>query len=187
MDDNKIIDLFFARSEQAIDELDKAHGPAVRKTAANILYNRLDVEETVNDTYMGCWTRIPPACPVPLVSFVCRIARNIAVSRVRCETAAKRNSGFDLVLEEIAEFVPSGMDVESELEAKELVTAVNRFLASLDYDDRYIFLRRYWYADSVKDIASVMSCRENRVSVRLTRLRKKLRSILEKEGLFYET
>ena len=187
MEDEKIIDLFFARSEQAIDELDKAHGPAVRKTAANILGSRLDAEETVDDTYMACWTRIPPARPAPLVSFVCRIARNLAVSRVRCETAAKRNSGFGLVLDEIAEVVPSGMDVESELEAKELVTAVNRFLASLDYDDRYIFLRRYWYADSVKDIAIAMNCRENRVSVRLSRLRQKLRSILEKEGLFYET
>ena len=183
MDDNRIIDLFFSRSEQAINELDKAHGSAVRKTAANILYSRQDVEETVDDTYMGCWTSIPPARPAPLVSFVCRIARNIAVSRVRCETAAKRNSGFDLVLDEIEEFVPSGMDVESELEAKELVSAVNRFLASLDYDDRYVFIRRYWFADSVKDIAASMGCRENVVSVRLTRLRKKLRNILEKEGV----
>ena len=183
LDDNRIIDLFFARSEQAISELDKTHGATVRKTAANILYSRQDVEETVDDTYMGCWTSIPPARPAPLVSFVCRIARNIAVSRVRCETAAKRNSGFDLVLDEIEEFVPSGMDVESELEAKELVTAVNRFLASLDYDDRYVFIRRYWFADSVKDIAASMGCRENVVSVRLTRLRKKLRNILEKEGV----
>ena len=186
MDDNKIIDLFFARSEQAIGELDKAHGPAVRKTAANILYSTLDIEETVDDAYMGCWTKIPPARPAPLVSYVCRIARNIAISRVRSETAAKRNSGFDLVLDEIEEFVPSGMDVESELEAKELAASINRFLASLDYDDRYIFIRRFWYADSVKDIAVAMSCRENRVSVRLTRLRKKLRSTLEKEGFFYE-
>ena len=182
MEDDKIIDLFFIRSEQAIDELDKAHGSAVRKTAANILYSKQDVEETVNDTYMGCWTSIPPARPAPLVSFVCRIARNIAVSRVRCETAAKRNSGFDLVLDEIEEFVPSKFDVESELEVKELVSVINGFLAALDYDDRYIFLRRYWYADPVKDIAAAMSCRENRVSVRLTRLRKKLRKILEKEG-----
>lgn len=183
MDDNRIIDLFFARSEQAIDELDKTYGSAVRKTAANILYSRLDVEETVDDTYMGCWTRIPPARPAPLVCFVCRIARNIAVSRVRCETAAKRNSGFDLVLDEIEEFVPSDTDVESELEAKELLSTINSFLSALDYDDRYIFIRRYWFADSVKDIAASMDCRENRVSVRLTRLRKKLRNILEKEGV----
>ena len=88
LEDSKIIDLFFARSEQAIDELDKAHGAAVRKTAGNILRDRLDVEEIVNDTYLGVWNSIPPHRPEPLVSFVCRIARNQAVSRLRGKKAA---------------------------------------------------------------------------------------------------
>ena len=184
LEDSKIIDLFFARSDQAIEELDKAHGMAVRKTVGNILCDRLDVEEVVNDTYLGAWNRIPPQRPAPLVSFVCRIARNQAVSRLRREKAARRNGEFDLVLEELAEFLPSDMDVEADYDAKELTELISRFLFSLDYDDRWLFVRRYWFADSVKEIAAAMKSRENRVSVRLFRLREKLRSILKKEGFF---
>ena len=182
LEDSKIIDLFFARSEQALVELNKAHGAAVRKTAANILRDRLDVEEIVNDTYLAAWNSIPPHRPKPLVSFVCRIARNQAVSRLRGEKAIRRNSGFDLVLDELLEFLPSNMDVETDYDRKELLDAINRFLSTLDYDDRYIFVRRYWFADSVKEIAVAMKMKENRVSVRLFRLREKLRSTLQKEG-----
>ena len=176
MEDSKIVDLFFERSEQAIGELDKKYGAAVRQTAVNILSSRQDAEECVNDTYLGVWNSV-------LVSYVCRIARNLAVSRLRRETSAARNSGADLVLDELAEVIPSREDVEAEIEAKELAAAVNRYLAGLDYDDRYIFIRRYWYADAVRDIASAMHTRENRVSVRLFRLRNNLKKFLKKEGL----
>lgn len=182
LEDSKIINLFFERSEQAIEELDKAYGSAVRKSAANILHDPLDVEECVNDTYLGCWNSIPPYRPDPLISFVCRIARNLAVSRLRSETAAKRNRNFDLVLDELEEIIPSDIDVEADYIAKELASAINRFLAGLDYDDRYIFVRRYWYADSIKDISSAMHIRENNISVRLYRLREKLQISLKKEG-----
>ena len=183
MEDSKIVDLFFERSEQAVEELDKKYGAAVRKTAANILRCRQDAEECVNDTYLGVWNSIPPQRPDVLVSYVCRIARNLAVSRLRRETAAARNSGVDLMLDELAEAIPSHEDVEAEAEARELAAAVNRFLAALDYDDRFIFIRRYWYADAVRDIASAMHIRENRVSLRLFRLRKKLKNYLQKEGM----
>ena len=183
LEDSKIIDLFFARSEQAIDELDKAHGAAVRKKADNILRDRLDVEEIVNDTYLGVWNSIPPHRPEPLVSFVCRIARNQAVSRLRGEKAARRNSDFDLVLDELTEVLPADMDVEEDYAQKELAAAINRFLSTLDYDDRYLFVRRYWFADPVKEIAAAMKTKENRVSVRLFRLREKSRNTLQKEGL----
>ena len=106
-----------------------------------------------------------------------------ATWRLRRETSAARNSGADLVLDELAEVIPSREDVEAEIEAKELAAAVNRYLAGLDYDDRYIFIRRYWYADAVRDIASAMHTRENRVSVRLFRLRNNLKKFLKKEGL----
>ena len=182
MEDSKIIDLFFAREEQAIEELDRKHGSAVRKTAANILCDRQDVEECVNDTYLGAWNSIPPQRPNPLISFVCRIARNLAVSRLRRETAARRNSSFDLVLDELEDFIPSRMNVEMDYETKELIAAINRFLSELDYDDRFLFVRRYWFADSVKDIAAAMHSRENRISVRLFRLREKLKKSLKKEG-----
>ena len=183
LEDSQIIDLFFERSEQAIDELDRKYGPVVMKTAANLLRSRADAEECVNDTYLGVWNSIPPHRPDPLIAFVCRIARNLAVSRIRSENAAKRSRGFDAVLDELEEFLPSDVDLEADYEAKELLESIERFLSSLDYDDRFLFVRRYWYADPVKDIAAMMRQRENRVSVRLFRLREQLRKSLQKEGL----
>ena len=183
MEDSQIIDLFFERSEQAVEELDRKYGKTVRKTAANLLQNVQDAEECVNDAYLGVWNSIPPHRPESLVSFVCRISRNLAVSRLRRDTAVKRNSSLDLVLEELEDFVPSGMNVEADYEAKELANAVNRFLSTLDYDDRFLFVRRYFYADSVRDIAEQMHVRDSRVSARLFRLREKLRKNLKKEGL----
>ena len=183
MEDSQIIDLFFERSEQAVEELDRKYGRAVRQTAANLLQNVQDAEECVNDAYLGVWNSIPPHRPESLVSYVCRISRNLAVSKLRRDAAVKRNSSFDLVLEELEDFVPSGMDVEADYEAKELASAVNRFLATLCYDDRFLFVRRYFYADSVRDIAEQMHVRDGRVSTRLFRLREKLRKNLKKEGL----
>lgn len=183
LEDEQIIDLFFERSEQAVGELDRKYGSAVSKTAANLLHSKQDVEECVNDTWLGVWNSIPPHRPDPLVSYVCRIARNLAVSRLRRDAAAKRNGGFDLVLDEIQDFLPASMDVEAEYEVRELLDRINRFLSALPYDDRFLFVRRYWYADSVKEIAAAMRVREGLVSVRLFRLREKLRKSLEKEGL----
>ena len=183
MEDSEIIRLFFERSEQAIGELDKKYGAAATKTAANILQDRLHVEECVNDTYLGVWNSIPPHRPNPLVSYVCSITRNLAVSRLRSNAAVKRNSNFDLVLEELEDFIPSGADVETDYAYKELLEVIDRFLSTLNYDDRFLFVRRYWYADSVKDIAAMMNQRDARISLRLFRLREKLRIILKKEGL----
>ena len=153
MEDSEIISLFFARSEQAVAELDRQYGAAVKKTAANILPDRLDAEECVNDTYLRVWNSIPPQRPNPLVSFVCKIARNLALDRYRSSRAEKRNGSLDLVLEEMEDCIPSTMNVETELEAKELTAAINRFLAALPREDRLLFVRRYWYADSVRDLA----------------------------------
>ena len=184
MEDSKIIDLFFERSEQAIEELDSKYGPAVKKTAANILKDRLDVEECVNDTYLNTWNSIPPHVPDPLAAYVCRIARNLAVNRYHANHAEKRNGNFDLVLDEMEECIPSGVNVETEYEARELSSAINCFLSTLDRKDRFLFVRRYWYADSVADLAAVTNGNANRISVRLFRLREKLRNSLMKEGFF---
>ena len=183
LEDSQIVDLFFERSEQAITELDRKYGAAVRKTAANILRSPQDAEECVNDAFLGAWDRIPPLRPDSLGSYVCRIARNLAVSKLRSETAQKRNAGFELVLDELAECIPSKADPESEIEARELLAAIERFLSEQDYDDRYLFVRRYWFSDPVGDIAAAMHSREGRVSARLFRLREKLRKYLKKEGL----
>ena len=183
LEDGRIIDLFFERSEQAVDELDKKYGALIAKTASNFLRSRQDVEECVNDTYLGVWNSIPPHRPDPLISYVCRIARNLAVSKLRSETAEKRSRGLDLVFDELAEIIPSGQDVEKDYEVRELMDGINHFLETLPYDDRYLFVRRYWYADPVKEIAAATHLRENRISLRLFRLRKQLRRALEKEGL----
>ena len=183
MEDSKIIDLFFERSEQAVGELDRKYGAVIRKTASNLLRDRQDAEECVNDTYLGVWNSIPPHRPEPLIAFVCKIARNLAVSKLRSETAAKRGSGADLVLDELAEIIPSGEDIEKTYETRELLDGVNRFLETLPYDDRYLFVRRYFFADPVRDIAAAMHAKESRVSARLFRLREKLRKTLKKEGL----
>ena len=182
MDDGSIIRLFFERSEQAVEELNRKYGPIVRKTAANILRDRQDVEECVNDTYFRCWNAIPPQRPVSLMSYVCKIARNLAVDRYHSNTAAKRNGNYDLVLDELEECIPSGFDPEAALEAKELTGAINRFLATLAQEDRVLFVRRYWYADSVADLAAMTNSRASRVSVRLFRIREKLKRTLKEEG-----
>ena len=182
LEDSKIIDLFFERSEQAVHELNCKYGAAIKKTTSNILHDRLDVEECVNDTFLQVWNSIPPRTPNPLSGYVCRIARNLAINRYHANNAVKRGGRYDLILDEMQECIPSGVDVETEYEAKELGAAINRFLYTLDHNDRFLFVRRYWYADSVKDLAAMTNENVNRISVRLFRLRKKLRTALTKEG-----
>ena len=183
MTDAQIIDLFFERSEQAITELARKHGGAVSRIAYNILGNVQDAEECVNDTWLGTWNAIPPSRPSPLRSFVCRIARNLATKKYHANTAEKRNSRYDAALDELAECIPGGENVEDLYGAKELADAVNRFLDTLDFPDRFVFMRRYWYSDSLTDISNMSGLSYKTVSVRLTRVKKKLKKQLMKEGL----
>ena len=183
MTDAQIIDLFFERSEQAIEELAKKHGGAVSRVAYNILGNSRDTEECVNDTWLGTWNAIPPERPAPLRSFVCRIARNLATKRYHANTAEKRNSQYDLALDELAACIPDRNNVEDAYGAKELAAAIDRFLDTLAYADKFLFMRRYWYADSLADIAAMSGLRYKTVSVRLTRIKAKLKHYLMKEGL----
>ena len=183
MTDTEIINLFFERSEQAITELAKKHGSAVARVARNILGNEQDTEECVNDTYLGTWNAIPPHKPSPLRTFVCKIARNLATMKYHSNTAEKRNSQYDLALDELEECLSDNGSVEKAYEAKELRGAINSFVATLNYSDRFIFIRRYWYSDPVKDIAKMADSTTNSVTVRLFRIREKLRLYLEKEGL----
>ena len=183
MTDTEIISLFFERSEQAITELDKKHGCAVARVARNILGNAQDTEECVNDTYLGTWNAIPPHRPSPLRTFVCRIARNLATKKYHANTAEKRNSQYDLAIDELEEVLSDSHSVEEAVEAKELSAAINGFIATLNKSDRFIFMRRYWYSDPVQDIARMADSTTSSVTVRLFRIREKLRLYLEKEGL----
>ena len=182
MEDSKIIDLFFDRSEQAISELSNKYGKLCMLIANNILGNRQDAEECVNDAYLGTWNSIPPQKPNPLQTYICKIVRNIAITRYHTNTAMKRNSHYDVALEEMEHCLFSSETAESTFQAKELSRLLDRFLSSLDTRSRVMFVRRYWYADSVTDIAESFKTRPNNVSVQLSRIRNKLRKFLIQEG-----
>ena len=181
--DHEIIDLFFERSEQAITELVDKYGRSIRGVAWNILNNPQDVEECSNDTYLQVWNLIPPNRPKSLGAYVCRIARNLCLKRYHANTAQKRNSYYDVALQELEETVPALSTVETDLEARELTRYLNRYLEQLDSKDRYLFLRRYWYGDGVGEIAQNLNTTPHAVSVRLFRLREKLQFYLQKEGM----
>ena len=182
MDDRKIIALFFARSEQAITELSDKYGKLCKMIAGNILGDSLDAEECVNDTYLAAWNTIPPQKPNPLRTYLCKIARNIAVTRYHANTAQKRNSHYDIALDELEACLFSADNAESHVLAKELSHLLDRFLLDLDKRSRVMFIRRYWYADPVSKIAEDFGMRPNSVSVQLSRTRTKLRKFLIKEG-----
>lgn len=182
MEDSRIIDLFFERSEQAIAELSKKYGALCTRIARNILKNDLDAEECVNDAYLGAWNTIPPMRPEPLCAYICRIVHNVSVTRYHAITAAKRNSFYDAALDELEECLPSAVTVETELSAKELSELLDCFLKTLDKKNRILFVRRYWFSDSVQEIAAAFHISSNSVSARLSRIRRKLKKFLKKEG-----
>ncbi len=183
MEDNRIIELFYARSEQAIVELSRKYGTLCGRVAFNILNDRLDAEECVNDAYLGVWNTVPPQRPDPLPSYVCRIVRNLALKKYHANTARKRNSVYDAALDEIADCIPSSVSVEGEAEAKETARAIDAFLATLDRQSRLLFVRRYWFVDSVGELAEEFHLSRHAVSVRLSRIRKALEKHLIKEGV----
>ena len=183
MTDEEILDLFFERSEQAISELAKKHAAAVGAVALHILGDREDAEECVNDTWLAAWNSIPPQRPAPLRTYVCRIARNLATKRYHANAAEKRDSRYDLALDELAECVPDSSGVEDAVAARELAAAISRFLDTLSYEDRFVFMRRYWYADSLPEIAKMAGMRYGAAAVRLHRVREKLKKYLLKEGV----
>lgn len=184
MNDTRIIELFFERSEQAIKELDDKYGKVFYSLAFRILNNHHDAEECVNDSYLGTWNAIPPARPNPLLAFVCKIVRNISLKRYEQNTAIKRNSYYDVAMEELEDCIASSMTVEGEIAEQELTKVIESFLDLLSKENRVIFLRRYWFSDTYTDIAKQVGLTENNVSVRLTRLRKELREyLLEREVL----
>lgn len=184
MDDKEILELLWGRAENAISALSFKFGRRLYQTAMNILCDPLDAEEAVNDTYLALWNAIPPARPSPLAGFVHRVGRNIALNRRRANTAQKRGSTYDLSLDELAESIPGGT-LEDTWDAKTLGQAINRFLSTLTPTNRRLFLRRYWFGDSVNYLAREQGMTQNALSVRLSRLRRQLKDYLIQEG-FYE-
>ena len=182
MEDTAIIRLFQERSQQAIAELSQKYGKLCQSLSRRILDNEEDAKECVNDTWLGVWNSIPPQTPNPMVPSVCRITRNLSVKRLRHNMAAKRNSYYDVSLAELEECIPAAQEQEP-WEEQEVTKVLERFLRELDTGSRVMFVKRYWYAESVAQIAETFGMKENSVSVKLMCLRKKLRKKLEKEGV----
>ena len=183
MDDKKIIGLLFARSETGLQALAQRFGARLHTMAMNILGILQDAEECVNDTYLAIWNVIPPQRPIPLAPYVFRVGRNIALKRLRTNTAGIRNSSYDLSLDELADCIPDKA-TQRQQEARELSQAIDRFLDKLPRQSRILFLRRYWFGDAVKELAKAFSMTENSISVRLCRIRDQLKRYLIKEGFF---
>ena len=182
MDDKKIIALLWQRAEEALEALAEKFGRGLLAMARNILPDLRDAEEAVSDTYLAVWNAIPPAKPDPLSPYIYKVGRNTAMNRRRRDTAQKR-SGWEVSLEELSGTI-SGPSLEAHVEARALGKAMDTFLDTQSQTTRIIFLRRYWFGDSVKDIAKLLGMKESAVSVRLLRTREKLKDYLTEEGYY---
>ncbi len=183
MEDENIIKLLLERSEQALLALAEKYERLCHRIAWNILNNEQDAEECVNDTYLGVWNTVPPQQPNPLQPYVCKITRNLAAKLYHANTAQKRNSHYDVALDELEACLKSSGDAADLLTVHELTTVLNRFLEAQSTENKVIFVRRYWYSDSIEDIASDLQMSKNTISNRLLRLRERLKDVLEKEGV----
>ena len=183
MEDREIVNLYWERNTSAIKETDTKYGGYCKAIAKNILGNHEDAEECVNDTYLNTWNSIPPNRPNVLSTYLGKITRNLSFDRFRRRHAEKRGGGeIELILDELGECVSDTDSVEQEVEKKELVRAINRYLDTLTQEKCSIFLCRYWYAIPVSEIAARFGMSEGNVSVTLNRIRHQLKNYLEERG-----
>ena len=182
VDDQKIIEALWQRAESALEALAEKFGRGLLAMARNILPDLRDAEEAVSDTYLAVWNAIPPARPDPLTPYIYKVGRNTALNRRRRDTAQKR-SGWEVSLEELSGSL-AGPTLEAHVEARALGRAIDTFLDTQSQTTRVIFLRRYWFGDSVQDIARLLGMKDSAVSVRLLRTREKLKDYLTKEGYY---
>lgn len=184
MEDNRIVDLYWARSENAIAETEEKYGKYCYHIAYNILCGKEDSEECVNDTYLRAWNSMPPHRPSVLKAFLGKITRNLALNRYKNLTAEKRNLGqVPAVLEELQDCIPGTDRTERVIDDLALSEVFDRFLGALPSEQRKIFMRRYWYLCSVKEIAVGLGVGESKVKMSLLRSRNELKKLLEKEGI----
>ena len=182
MEDAHILDLYFARSEDAIAETDAAYGRKLFCLADRILRDAQDSEESVSDTYMKTWETIPPKRPACFYAYLAKICRFCALGKLDWKAAAKRKADVVSLTEEMALCIPDRRK-EAEATAKEIARTMDAFLGDLNRESRVIFLRRYWFCDSVAEIAARYGISESKVKMRLHRTRKQLADFLNKEGI----
>ena len=182
MEDYKIVDLYWARSESAISETDHKYGRMLTSISSALVPSFQDAEECVSDTYLAAWESMPDERPVYLGAFLSKIVRRISIDRYRRSKSQKRG-GVDICIEELSECIPSEIDIQSECDDRRLAELLNTFLLSLDQEKRYIFVRRYYYSDPIAEIAEKLGVSEGKIKTVLHRTRNVLRKFLEKEGI----
>lgn len=178
MDDNRIIELYFARDERAIAETADRYGSACMQVSMDILRDRMDAEECVNDTWLKTWHSIPPARPTHFKAFLCRITRNLSINRLRDRTAKRRDRGMTVALEEL-----EGVLFIPEEHSEGLSELISEFLRGLSREDRLLFMGRYWHGRSISELAEDFHASSNTTSARLYRLRNQLRDYLTEKGV----
>lgn len=184
MEDEKIIELYWNRDETAISATEEKYGRYLTAIAQSILKDKRDSQECVSDTYMGAWNAIPPQRPNFLRAFLGKITRNLSLKRYRDMSADKRGGGEpDLAMKELETVIPGEMAIDTALESKAITEALNTFLAGLGMEERKIFVLRYWYLESVKDVSARLGYGESKVKMTLKRTRDKLSKHLAKEGI----
>ena len=182
MTDAQIIALFWERNETAISETDALYGRRLRILSDKILCSARDAEECVSDTYLRTWETVPPQRPSYFFAYLAKICRNVSLGRLEWNSAAKRSAQIVTLTREMEECIPD-RSVERKLEGEELGRVLDLFLESLSEESRMIFLRRYWYADSVQEIAARYQISQSKVKTQLHRTRNRLKVFLEKEGI----
>lgn len=183
MEDADIVELYFRRDQHALEETAAKYGTYLHRISMNVLGDREDAGECVNDTYLGAWNAIPPTRPAALRAFLGKIVRRISLNRLRERLSERRGGGETaLAIEELGELLPTDRDTQQEAEARELTRTLNDFLAGLPARERDIFMRRYWYFDPLADIAKASGKTEAAVKSQLHRTREKLRDYLNQEG-----
>lgn len=183
MEDTKIIEMYWARDEQAIVETDSKYGKLCKQLAHNIIRNLEDAQEIVNETYLGAWNSIPPNRPQYLKTFICKITKNLALAKVRYNNAEKRKTEGIVPLHELGDIVSGKDNVEEEYEKKIVSGYISDFLRSIDEEKCNIFLSRYWYHNSMTEIAKIHGISESKVKTTLFRTRRKLKEYLKKQGV----
>ena len=183
MNDSQIIALFWERNEDAIQETDAVYGRKLYAISDKILHSNQDAEESVSDTYMRAWETIPPQRPNYFFAYLAKICRNCSLSRLQWNSAAKRNAEVVSLTQEMENCIPD-RSYERKLEGEEIGRVLNAFLDSISLESRLIFMRRYWYTDSIAEIAARYSISEGKVKTQLHRTRNKLQLFLAKEGIY---
>lgn len=183
MEDRQILRLLLDRREEGLAAADQKYGKSLQSLAMNILADKQDAQECVNDTYLALWNTVPPKEPDPLGGYLHRIGRNLAITKLRANLAQKRNGSYDVALEELSHSLSAGT-MEDQTQVRELGRAINGFLKTCTKENRILFLRRYWYGDGLEDLAQKTGLSIGSLSVRLFRLREKLKKYLIKEGIF---